>query len=141
MRTVRIAGTRGWVAIALALWLGGLSCLLGCAAQVAAVGHDHGQPLAATVGEDSCTDGCCKKGDPGSEPPSGGREHPAKEMDCCLAVAAPGVLAKVQVEFALAAQDSVAPMPAVPAQPAVWEHDVFLADSGGAYLKNRVLRI
>ncbi|GEM_PF-4128509 len=128
---------KGWIGLALALWLGGLSCVLGCAAEATAAGHPRDESAAAASDAGSCTDSCCQKG-AGSAPP----EHPAKEMDCCNALAAPGVMAKAPpAAVALAAADPVGAGEVAPSSHAFAAPDAFVVDSGGTYLKNRVLRI
>lgn len=80
--------TCGWVraaACGLAVWFGGLSCVLGCAAETAEAAAHAG----AGHGQEACHDGCCPASKESDTPQP---QHPTRELDCCVALVAPTAL-------------------------------------------------
>jgi len=78
----------GWVRVAacgLALWFGGLSCVLGCAAETAE-GAAH---AGAGHGQEACPDGCCPASKESDAPQP---QHPTRELNCCVALVTPTAL-------------------------------------------------
>lgn len=78
----------GWVraaACGLAVWFGGLSCVLGCAAETAESAAHAG----AGHGQEACHDGYCPASKESDTPQP---QHPARELDCCVALVTPTAL-------------------------------------------------
>lgn len=72
-----------WTTYGLAVWLGGLGCLLGCLGETASA-QDHAHHAQATSDDPACTDGCCPAKEDSAPAP-----RSSNDMDCCIYLTAP----------------------------------------------------
>jgi len=125
-------------ALALAVWFGGLSCVLGCAAETAEAAHAAVEHRSA-----SCSDGCCPVGE---NPQAPRPNHPAREMDCCVALMTPTALTGKIPTLQDGPEAAAEVIAGSPGGAAAFTDERFVPDlpfldRSGTYLRLRVLRI
>lgn len=128
-------------ALRLALWLGGLSCALGCFAPALASDHHEAVALAgssteAVPAEPDCADDCC--------PPSRDKQDTSGDMKCCPLLG-PSVdtvrKASAPASASAVAGHADSALPVVAASAALPSDSQLHLERGPTYLRCRVLRI
>ena len=113
---------------ALALWLGGLSCVSGCAAEAIAAGHDERAPR---------SNGGASR--PLPEPTQS--EHPARELDCCVALLTAKAVTNESAETQPASGIAFGDAPISCEDSPLWTHDATPPELSPLSLHASCLRI